>query len=77
MPKRGISNDYLTRVEDQIAAIIMGRYALIDLEAMVVGSMRNSQLPRCEQERILQLLSEIRRAVDLGHEFGKRERGRL
>lgn len=76
MPKHGTSTEYLANVEDRIAAIIMGRYALIDLEAMIVGSMRMSPVSRSEQERILQMLSEVRRAVDLGHEFAKRERGR-
>lgn len=77
MPKNGTSTDYLARVEDHIAAIIAGRYALIDLEAMIVGSMRSSNTPRREQESILLLLSQVRRAVDLGHEYAKQGRGEL
>lgn len=77
MPKNGTSSDYLIKVEDHIAAIITGRYSLIDLEAMIAGSMRHSQTPQHEQERILRMLSEVRRAVDLGHEYAKRWRGTL
>lgn len=76
MPKSGTSTEYLSKIEDHIGAILEARWALIDLEVLVGSSLRQSKLPQREQEEILGMLSKVRRAVDLGHEFAKRERGR-
>lgn len=76
MPKSGTSTEYLSKIEDHIGAILEARWALIDLEVLVGSSLRQSKLPQREQEEILGMLSKVRRGVDLGHEYAKRERGR-
>lgn len=77
MPKSGTSSDYVAKVEDHIAAIIAGRFALIDLEVMVASALRKSDMPQREKEDILRLLSQVGRAVDLGHEYARIRRGEI